>query len=182
MLGIVYIYSHKCVYIRCHSFRVQSIVVSSIFLMAVLAGLIMDCVFCDIVSGTIPAKKLYESNDILAFLDAFPVARGHCLVIPKMHFQKVQDMPCDVNAKLFDIVHKLTAKVDSLDGATLIAIHNGKASGQEVPHVHVHLIPRREGDGAGAVHTMFKNSMSESTDFDGDTHTTKLQNLLCLDY
>ncbi|MDC0202566.1 HIT domain-containing protein [Candidatus Nitrosopelagicus sp.] len=122
----------------------------------------MDCIFCKIVSKEIPTKILYEDDDTISFLDAFPVAKGHTLVIPKTHHAKIQDLPFDVNQKLFDTVHKMTSKVDSLEGSTLIAIHNGKESGQEIPHVHVHLIPRSNDDSAGPVHSMFKNKVELS--------------------
>ena len=122
----------------------------------------MDCIFCKIISKEIPAKILYEDNDSISFLDAFPVAKGHTLVIPKKHFAKIQDMPPDLNQKLFDSVHKMINKVDALEGSTLVAVHNGKESGQEVPHVHVHLIPRSVTDSAGPVHSMFKNKIELS--------------------
>ena len=122
----------------------------------------MDCIFCKIISKEIPAKILYEDNDSISFLDAFPVAKGHTLVIPKKHFAKIQDMPSDLNQKLFDSVHKMINKVDALEGSTLVAVHNGKESGQEVPHVHVHLIPRSVTDSAGPVHSMFKNKIELS--------------------
>ncbi len=119
----------------------------------------MDCIFCKIITKDIPSKILYEDDDTISFLDAFPVAKGHTLVIPKEHHAKIQDLPSDVNQKLFGTVHKMTKKVDSLEGSTLIAIHNGKESGQEVPHVHVHLIPRSKNDSAGPVHSMFKDKI-----------------------
>jgi len=122
----------------------------------------MDCIFCKIISKEIPAKILYEDDHSISFLDAFPVARGHTLVIPKQHFAKIQDLPSDLNQKLFDSVHKMIKKVDSLQGATLVAVHNGKESGQEVPHVHVHLIPRSTADSAGPVHSMFKDKIELS--------------------
>ena len=122
----------------------------------------MDCIFCKIISKEIPAKILYEDDDSISFLDAFPVAKGHTLVIPKKHFAKIQDMPSDLNQKLFDSVHKMINKVDALEGSTLMAVHNGKESGQEVPHVHVHLIPRSVTDSAGPVHSMFKNKIELS--------------------
>ena len=122
----------------------------------------MDCIFCKIISKEIPTKILYEDDDTISFLDVFPVAKGHTLVIPKTHHAKIQDLPFDVNQKLFDTVHKITSKVDSLEGSTLIAIHNGKESGQEIPHVHVHLIPRSNDDSAGPVHSMFKNKVELS--------------------
>ena len=122
----------------------------------------MDCIFCKIVTKEIPTKILYEDDDTISFLDAFPVAKGHTLVIPKTHHAKIQDLPFDINQKLFDTVHKMISKVDSLEGSTLIAIHNGKESGQEIPHVHVHLIPRSNDDSAGPVHSMFKDKIELS--------------------
>ena len=116
----------------------------------------MDCIFCKIVKGEIPAKIIAETKSSLAFMDAFPLTKGHSLVIPKSHYEKVQDMTLDDNADLFETVHRVIAKIDKLTNATLVAIHNGKKSGQEIPHVHVHLIPRSSEDSAGPVHSMFK--------------------------
>ena len=122
----------------------------------------MDCIFCKIVSKEIPTKILYEDDDTMSFLDAFPVAKGHTLVIPKKHHTKIQDLPSEINQKLFNTVHKMMSKVDSLQGSTLVAIHNGKDSGQEIPHVHVHLIPRSNDDSAGPVHSMFTKKIELS--------------------
>ena len=122
----------------------------------------MDCIFCKIISKEIPAKILYADEDTIAFLDAFPLAKGHTLVIPKEHYAKIQDLPSKINEKLFNTVHKMIPKVDSLQGSTLVAIHNGKDSGQEVPHVHVHLIPRSNSDSAGPVHSMFTDKIELS--------------------
>ena len=124
----------------------------------------MDCIFCKIASKEIPAKILVETESCIGFLDAFPLAKGHALVIPKRHYEKLQDLPINVNTEVFSTVHSLISKVDSLTGATLVAVHNGKQSGQEIPHVHVHLIPRSNDDSAGAVHSMFskKPDLSES--------------------
>ena len=133
----------------------------------------MDCIFCKIVSKEIPTKILYEDEYTIAFLDAFPVAKGHTLVIPKQHYAKIQDLPSEINEKLFNTVHKMIPKVDSLQGSTLVAIHNGKNSGQEIPHVHVHLIPRSKNDSAGPVHSMFKDKIELS-----DSETNSLYDQL----
>ena len=117
----------------------------------------MDCLFCKIVNKEIPSRMITETENSIAFLDAFPVSRGHTLVIPKNHYEKVQDMTDIDNNDLFDTVRKVISKVDKLTGSTLLAIHNGKDSGQEIPHVHVHLIPREVDDQAGPVHSMFKD-------------------------
>ena len=123
-----------------------------------------DCIFCKIVSKEIPTKILVETESCIGFLDAFPLAKGHALVIPKKHYEKLQDLPTNINTEVFSTVHSLISKVDTLTGATLVAVHNGKESGQEIPHVHIHLIPRSKDDSAGAVHSMFseKPNLSES--------------------
>ena len=117
----------------------------------------MDCIFCKIVNGEIPAKIIDETNKTLAFMDAFPLTKGHSLVIPKNHYEKMQEIPPEENAELFETVRSVLSKVDKLTNATLVALHNGKDSGQEVPHVHIHLIPRSKEDSAGPVHSMFKD-------------------------
>jgi len=117
----------------------------------------MDCIFCKIINGEIPIKKIMETDKSLAFLDAFPLTKGHSLVIPKTHYEKVQNMTPEDNADLFETVRQVTSKIDNITNAELLAIHNGEESGQEIPHVHVHIIPRRKDDSAGPVHSMFKN-------------------------
>ena len=124
----------------------------------------MDCIFCKIANKEIPAKIIMETENSIAFLDAFPLSRGHTLIIPKQHYEKVQDITFDDNADLFETLHKVVAKVDKITGSTLLAIHNGKESGQEIPHVHVHLIPRQSDDSAGPVHSMFKSRPKLSED------------------
>jgi len=122
----------------------------------------VNCIFCKIVSGEIPTKILSQNNSSISFLDAFPLAKGHELVIPKKHHKKIQDMTSDENSDLFSLVHLMTSKVDSFTGSTLIAIHNGKDAGQEIPHVHVHLVPRNKSDTAGAIHSMFDSTLNLS--------------------
>ena len=117
----------------------------------------MDCIFCKIVNGEIKSRLITESKNSIAFLDAFPVTKGHTLVIPKTHYGKIQDMSQDDSTDLFRTVYEVVSKIDKITGSTLLAIHNGKESGQEIPHVHVHLIPRQSNDLAGPVHSMFKN-------------------------
>ncbi len=116
----------------------------------------MDCIFCKIVQGKIPARKIMETDKSLAFLDAFPLTKGHTLVIPKNHYVKIQEMKKEDNADLFGTVQIMVGRIERLAPSSLIAIHNGKESGQEVPHLHVHIIPRNNDDGAGPVHSMFR--------------------------
>jgi len=122
----------------------------------------MDCIFCKIISGDIKSKFLKETEYSVSFLDAFPLAKGHVLVISKNHHQKIQDMSMQENADLFSLVHDMVSNVDNITGSTLVAIHNGEDAGQEIPHVHVHLVPRSKNDSAGAIHSMFTSSVNLS--------------------
>ena len=124
----------------------------------------MDCLFCKIVEGKIPARKITETEKSLAFLDAFPLTKGHTLVIPKKHYVKIQEMSKEDNADLFEIVRIMTEKIEQIAPSSLIAIHNGKESGQEVPHVHVHIIPRNVSDSVGPVHSMFSKKPQLTND------------------
>ena len=136
----------------------------------------MDCIFCKIANKEIPSRIITETENSIAFLDAFPVSLGHTLVIPKRHYGKVQDMTDLDNTDLFNTVYKVISKVDRLTGATLLAVHNGKDSGQEIPHVHVHLIPRELSDQAGPVHCMFKDRPKLSEE-ELDELCTKIKNM-----
>ena len=124
----------------------------------------MNCIFCKIVSGEIKSKFLKETKYSISFLDAFPLATGHVLIIPKNHHQKIQDMSIEENTDLFSLVHDMISNVDTITGSTLVAIHNGKDAGQEIPHLHIHLVLRSKDDSAGPIHSMFSSTptLSES--------------------
>ncbi len=122
----------------------------------------MDCIFCKIVSGVIPTKVIAETKNSIAFLDAFPLAKGHTLIIPKHHHEKIQNMSLEENSDLFSTMHKVISKVDKLTGATLVAIHNGKEAGQEIPHIHIHLVPRSVNDSGGPIHCLFDSTLNVS--------------------
>ena len=126
----------------------------------------MDCIFCKIVSGVIPTRFLYETADSVSFLDVSPLAKGHVLVVSKTHRQKIQDLSAEENTDLFLHVHRMISLVDKITGSTLIAVHNGKDAGQEIPHVHVHLVPRSSGDTAGAIHSMFEHAQEQQSESD----------------
>ncbi len=110
-----------------------------------------DCVFCKIVAGEIPALKLLETDQALAFLDIGPLADGHLLLIPKQHFATLSDMPPESVSELTRHLPKLARALQDVAGVGNYNIlqNNGRPAGQEVDHVHFHVIPRREGDGLG---------------------------------
>ena len=108
-----------------------------------------DCIFCKIVAGQIPAKKIYENDHVLAFLDIGPVSDGHTLVIPKQHFEKLHECPAEILSKVASCLSKISNAVSSAmksQGYNVLC-NNGKAAGQVVEHVHFHIIPRNSGDG-----------------------------------
>ncbi|ODR79484.1 HIT family hydrolase [Haladaptatus sp. W1] len=115
-----------------------------------------DCIFCQIVAGDIPSKTVYEDESVLAFLDVNPLAPGHTLVISKDHHETLDDLPDDAAADLFSVLHDLTPAVETaVDAdASNVAFNNGEAAGQEVPHVHGHIIPRFDGDGGHPIHAI----------------------------
>lgn len=113
----------------------------------------MECLFCSIVSGKIPALKVQDDESHLAFLDINPCSSGHTVVIPKKHYPRIEEMPKNEAEALFGFVCELEKSVLKAMGTDYcnIGANIGKLAGQEVPHVHVHIIPRYEGDGGTAV-------------------------------
>lgn len=108
-----------------------------------------DCIFCKIIKGDIPSTKVYEDDDFLAFLDIMPANKGHVLVIPKEHHEQLTDLPDELASKLILKVKDVAKTVVSgleLEGFNIVQ-NNGKVSGQVVPHVHFHIIPRKSEDG-----------------------------------
>ncbi|MPZ69939.1 MAG: HIT domain-containing protein [Actinobacteria bacterium] len=105
------------------------------------------CVFCDIVSGEVPAAVVYENDAFLGFLDIRPLIPGHVLVIPRDHLETLADLSPETITHLFTIVQRVSAAVEDAMGAkgTFVALNN-KVS-QSVPHVHVHVVPRNPKDG-----------------------------------
>lgn len=105
-----------------------------------------ECIFCKIIAGEIPATKVYEDDKTLAFMDIGPVVKGHTLVIPKEHHDPITNTPDNVLQDLIVIVRKIArAQMKGLnaDGVS-VSQANGKPAGQEVPHIHFHIIPRYE--------------------------------------
>jgi histidine triad (HIT) family protein len=108
----------------------------------------MSCVFCAIVAGAAPAIRIYEDEDNLAILDIRPFTRGHTLVLPKRHTVDLIDTPPDTLAEMIIIGQRIAraARATELADATNIGINDGRAAFQTVSHVHLHVLPRRNGD------------------------------------
>ena len=113
----------------------------------------MSCTFCRILEGELPSYPVYEDEHTYAFLDIHPATMGHTLVIPRRHEAMVQGLSHDEAATLFRTVHRLVGPIqEAMDTpASNVGINNGKVAGQIVPHVHVHIIPRKSF-GMGGFH------------------------------
>lgn len=110
-----------------------------------------NCVFCKIAAGEIPALRVLEARDAVAFLDIGPLAPGHLLLIPKRHYQSILDVPPAALAELTSHLPILAQAILRVTGATGLNIlqSTGESSGQAVFHLHFHLIPRISGDKLG---------------------------------
>ncbi len=108
----------------------------------------MSCVFCSIVAGEAPAVRIYEDDGYLAFLDIRPISRGHTLVVPKKHTADLTDTSPDTLADLVTIGQRiaLAARATDLADAINVVLNDGPAAFQTVRHIHLHILPRRNGD------------------------------------
>ena len=109
--------------------------------------MVEDCIFCRIGRKEAPSSVVFEDAQVMAFMDIRPLAEGHTLVIPKQHFVDIYETPEELIAR----VHKVTKRVaiavrkaTNADGVSIVQ-QNGKAAGQDIFHLHVHIIPRFEG-------------------------------------
>lgn len=107
-----------------------------------------DCIFCKITAGKVPAQKIFETENVLVFLDAHPDTEGHSLVIPKKHFENVFDIEDGLLQEIIVTGRHLSLQMKKVLGAAGVhlASNNGEHAHQVVPHFHLHVIPRYEGD------------------------------------
>ena len=109
----------------------------------------MGCVFCEIVAGTAPAVRVHEDDDYLAFLDIRPFTRGHTLVIPKAHSVDLTDTPAPTLAGMLALGQRIAQATRASGLAATgnnVAINDGRSAFQSVFHIHLHVVPRRDGD------------------------------------
>ena len=108
-----------------------------------------NCIFCKIANGIIPSATVYEDDDFRAILDIAPAHKGHVIILPKEHADNLFALPEGIAAKVFPVAKKVAAAVKKTTGCDGINIlqNNGTAAGQSVFHLHVHVVPRYEGDG-----------------------------------
>ena len=107
----------------------------------------MDCIFCKVVSKELSATSVFEDELTMAFLDHRPLFHGHCLLVPKEHYETLSDLPSRLIKPLFENAQLLARAVEAAMEAqgTFVAMNNRVS--QSVPHLHIHIVPRRKGDG-----------------------------------
>jgi histidine triad (HIT) family protein len=107
------------------------------------------CIFCDIIKGAAEVSVCYEDTESIAFMDIQPVNAGHVLVVPRQHVESFLDLPKRLGTHLFDVAMQLAPAIRKVSGAEgmNVIVSSGAAAGQDVYHFHIHLIPRRHGDG-----------------------------------
>ncbi|MCO7577729.1 MULTISPECIES: HIT family protein [Pseudomonas chlororaphis group] len=112
----------------------------------------MNCIFCQIVAGTLPAAVVYRDEHCMAFMDVHPLGAGHVLLIPQPHVEKLDQLPGFVRQHLYQVFDGLLAAQRragyGVEGTHLL-VNDGRATNQHIPHAHLHLIPRKRGDVLG---------------------------------
>jgi len=111
----------------------------------------MSCIFCDIINKTSPASIIYEDDVCMAFLDIFPVGKGHSVLIPKKHCENLQDCEPAVAQHLIAVTQKVNAALMKATGCggVINEIRNGLEADQEILHFNINIVPRRLNDGFG---------------------------------
>lgn len=119
----------------------------------------MDCLFCKIINKEIPNFTIYEDENVLAFLDIFPHAMGHVVVIPKKHFDTPFEMSGEEFKNFSNGLKNALEKVQTIlkPAGYNVGWNQGVAGGQVVAHLHAHILPRYQGDGGGSMHSIVKN-------------------------
>ncbi len=107
----------------------------------------MSCVFCQIIAGDLPAERVLETDDLVAFLDTRPVFKGHVLLVPREHVDTLPDLPAALRDPFLEAAQRIAVAVKDALGAqgSFVAINNTVS--QSVPHLHLHVVPRTKGDG-----------------------------------
>lgn len=120
-----------------------------------------DCIFCKIIKGDIPSFTIYEDKLFKVILDRFPAALGHALIIPKEHYKDIFELPEEVAQALYPLAKEMATRIKlavDAEGMNIVQ-NNGEVAGQSVYHFHLHLVPRKTGDGI----TLNKSANSATT-------------------
>lgn len=126
------------------------------------------CTFCDLIHGAAEVSICHEDADAIAFMDIQPVNNGHVLVVPRQHIESLRDVPMSLATHIFEVTMRLAGAVTKVSGCPdlNIVVSSGEAAGQDEPHFHVHIIPRRQGDGFDIPLPFNDSSMPDRTVLD----------------
>ncbi|MGC9117297.1 MAG: HIT domain-containing protein [Conexivisphaera sp.] len=118
------------------------------------------CAFCRILSGELKGYMVYRDQHTAAFLDAYPLAEGHTLVVPVRHVRRFEDLTDEEACALSRTLLRVSRAISRALGVSslTIGVNDGPDAGQVVPHLHVHVVPRRPGDGASNIHAIFRGA------------------------
>jgi histidine triad (HIT) family protein len=133
-----------------------------------------SCVFCRIASGELPGNIVYRDERVIAFLDASPLFLGHTLVVPIEHVATLDDLPSALVGPLFEVVRRLSIAVQRALGADGSFVAANTRISQSVPHVHVHVVPRNEGDGFFSPRPIWKRRSYRSA-ADAAEHASRIR-------
>lgn len=135
----------------------------------------MSCVFCGIIEGTTPASIVAQDDDVVAFLDARPLFKGHVLVVPRTHVVTLGDLPAALLPRFFGVVQRMARALPEACGAqgTFVAMNN--IVSQSVPHLHAHVVPRKKGDGLKG---FFWPRQPYASDEERDAYSAKIASVL----
>ncbi len=125
-----------------------------------------DCIFCKIIANEIPSYTLYEDADTRSFLDIFGATDGHAMVILKKHGATIHEYTPDELGKLWASVKKVSSAIEKTFQTTYLSIGINHGEPQGVKHLHVHIMPRFEGDGGGIIQSLPGKKL-ENKDFSG---------------
>jgi len=122
-----------------------------------------SCIFCRVIAGELPSSRAYEDEDCLAIMDIAPLRPGHVLVLPKMHRQHLDELPAGLRAHLLEVGNRIGVALRRApelrcDGVHFV-INDGRAAHQTVPHLHLHVLPRRQGDIAGLLGSLLRRPL-----------------------
>ncbi len=107
--------------------------------------MVEDCIFCEVVAGRSPSTKFYEDEDFVVIKNIYPVIEGHLLVVSKKHYDSFLDMPSELYGKALIVAKKVSEKEEIKDFN--LVVNQGRIAGQIISHFHLHILPRKDGDG-----------------------------------
>ncbi|HTH70005.1 MAG TPA: HIT domain-containing protein [Candidatus Saccharimonadales bacterium] len=136
-----------------------------------------SCVFCRIASGELPGNVVYRDTQVVAFLDASPLFLGHTLVVPIDHVPTLDDLPPALIGPLFEVVRRTSIAVQLALGADGSFVATNTRISQSVPHVHVHVVPRNEGDGFFSPRPIWKRQAYRNA-ADAADHASRIRTAL----